>query len=358
MTTPLRVLIAGGGTGGHVVPALAIARELRDAHSAQVRLLGTARGIESKLVPAAGFPLDLIHVGQLANVSLTTRIKTLFDLPRGVLHCITLLRDFRPQVVIGVGGYASGPAMLAALLLRIPTMVYEPNAAPGMVNRFVGRYVNAAAVAFEETKPLFRHAQVTGVPVRREVFATGPLPLDHPRLLITAGSNGAKVFNETLPLIATALLQQVPGLTILHQTGERAYATTTAAYSEHNVDTAAIEVRPFIDDMPHQLDRATLVLARSGSTVAELAAAGRPALLVPFPQAADDHQTRNAEAMVRIGAAQLLPQSQLTPETLLQQLLHLFHDPQILLQMATNAWAAAKPNALQQIASLAIHLAQ
>ena len=172
----LRVLIAGGGTGGHVIPALAIARELRDKHGAEVRLLGTARGIETKLVPAAGFSLESIRVGQLANVSLATRVRTMADLPLGVARCVRLLREFRPQVVVGVGGYASGPAMLAALLLRLPTLVYEPNAVPGLVNRSVGKYVSAAAVSFPVTARFFRNATVTGVPVRQAIFDVVPKP--------------------------------------------------------------------------------------------------------------------------------------------------------------------------------------
>src|SRR3984885_6164915 len=144
----LRVLIAGGGTGGHVIPALAIARALRDQHGAEVRMVGTARGLETKLVPEAGFKLELVHVGQLKNVSLTTRARTAFYLPRGILRCISLLRAFRPHVVIGEGGYASGPAMLAAFLLRIPMMAYEPNAAPGHAHRLLGKHVAAAAGSF------------------------------------------------------------------------------------------------------------------------------------------------------------------------------------------------------------------
>ncbi len=167
----LRVLIAGGGTGGHVVPALAIARELRDAHAAEVRFVGTARGLETRLVPEAGFQLELIKVGQLKNVSLVTRLRTLFDLPLGVLRCVELLRSFRPQVVIGVGGYASGPAMMAAILLRVPTLAFEPNAVPGLANRLVGRFVSAAAVNLAETTRYFRNATVTGTPVRPEFFA-------------------------------------------------------------------------------------------------------------------------------------------------------------------------------------------
>src|SRR6202453_3966809 len=151
----MRVLIAGGGTGGHVIPALAIGRELRDAHGAEVRFVGTARGLETRLVPGAGFPLELIHVGQLKNVSLGTKLRTVVDLPLGMLRCVRLVRSFRPDVVVGVGGYASGPAMMAAILLRVPTLAYEPNAAPGLANRLVGKHVGAAAVNFAETTKYF-----------------------------------------------------------------------------------------------------------------------------------------------------------------------------------------------------------
>src|SRR5580692_22977 len=167
---PLRVMIAGGGTGGHVVPALAIGRELRDKHGVDVRMIGTTRGIEAKLVPEAGFRLELVRSGQLKNVSLMTRVRTMFDLPLGVLRCISLLREFKPQVVVGVGGYASGPAMIAAVLLRVPTLAYEPNAVPGLTNKVLGKRVSAAAVNFAQTTQYFRNAEVTGVPVRPEIF--------------------------------------------------------------------------------------------------------------------------------------------------------------------------------------------
>jgi UDP-N-acetylglucosamine--N-acetylmuramyl-(pentapeptide) pyrophosphoryl-undecaprenol N-acetylglucosamine transferase len=187
LSAALRVLIAGGGTGGHVIPGLAIARELRDAHGAEVRFVGTARGLEARLVPDAGFPLSLVRSGQLKNVSLATRLKTALDLPLGVAECLRLLREFQPQAVVGVGGYASGPGMLAAVLLRIPTLAYEPNAVPGMTNRWLGRWVSAAAVNFEQTAKYFRNAQVTGVPVRPAIFNLPPkLAAGPPRLLVTA----------------------------------------------------------------------------------------------------------------------------------------------------------------------------
>ena len=355
----LRVLIAGGGTGGHVIPALAIARELRDRHGAEVRMLGTERGLEVKLVPEAGFPLDLIRVGQLNNVSLATRLRTMGNLPLGITRASALVRRFRPGVVVGVGGYASGPAMMAAQMLRVPTLAYEPNAVPGLANRLIGRRVTAAAVNFAQTAEYFRNAIVTGVPVRQAIFEIKPraagLP---PRLLITAGSQGARIFNETMPLILKALLQAVPSLTLLHQSGPRAFDTTLEAYAKSGADAGRWEVRPFIDDMPAQYAACDLVLARAGSTVAELAAAGKPSLLVPFPQAADDHQRRNAEILEHAGAARMIVQSQLTPELLLATLTELLTDSSQLLQMGSRARSLAHPGAVEHIARLCLEIAR
>src|SRR5271169_4523986 len=172
----LKVAIAGGGTGGHIIPALAIAGELKSAHGAEILFIGTPRGLESRLVPQAGYSLSLIEVGQLKNVSLFTKTRTLLDLPLSLLRCRKLLHDFRPHVVVGVGGYASGPAMGAAILAGIPTLAFEPNAFPGLANRLVGKRVSAAAVNFEETRRYFRGARVTGIPVRKEFFEIGAKP--------------------------------------------------------------------------------------------------------------------------------------------------------------------------------------
>lgn len=356
---PLRILIAGGGTGGHVIPALAIGGELRDRHGAEVRYVGTARGLETKLVPEAGFPLELVRSGQLKNVSLITRLKTMTDLPLGILHCLRLMRTFRPNAVVGVGGYASGPAMIAAQLLRIPTVAYEPNAVPGLANRLIGKRVAAAAVNFPQTVPYFRNAQVTGVPVRQEIFDIPPHPEGAaPRLLITAGSNGAKIFNDTLPQIAAALLNAVPGLSIVHQSGPRALQETQAAYAASGADPSRWTVQAFLTDMPQQYAAASLVLARSGSTVAELCAAGKPSLLVPFPQAADDHQRKNAEILAQAGAAITLLQADLTAPILLGELSRLLNGPDTLRQMAAAARALARPGALQRIAELVLSVAR
>ncbi len=351
-------MIAGGGTGGHVIPALAIGRELRDHHAAEVRFVGTAKGLETKLVPEAGFRLELVRSGQLKNVSLMTRTRTMFDLPLGILHCVQLLREFKPQVVVGVGGYASGPAMVAALLLRVPTVAYEPNAVPGLANRLIGKRVSAAAVNFAKTTTFFRNATVTGVPVRPEIFTISPRPAGlAPRLLVTAGSQGARVFNETLPSIAVRLLEAVPGLSIVHQAGPRHVDATISAYAVAGADQTRCEVKAFLTDMPAQYAACDLVLARSGSTVAELAAAGKPSLLVPFPQAADDHQRKNAEVFADAGAAVMILQPHLTPEGLLQELTRLLMNHAVLAEMGASARKLAHPGALEKIAAMVLSLA-
>jgi len=353
-------MIAGGGTGGHVMPALAIGRELREKYGADARFIGTARGIESKLVPEAGFQLELVRSGQLKNVSLLTRVRTMFDLPLGILRCISLLREFKPQVVVGVGGYASGPAMIAAVLLRIPTLVYEPNAVPGLTNRVLGKYVSAAAVNFAQTAHYFHYSQVTGVPVRPEIFEVPKRPVGNSelRLLVTAGSNGALVFNETMPKIAKALLDALPGLTIVHQAGVRRLELTRAEFAASGGDPTRWAVEAFLMDMPAQYAAADVVLARAGSTLAEICAAGRASLLVPFAAAADDHQRKNAEVLVAAGAAEMLLQSEVTAETLKAALLGLLTNEAKREEMAARAKRLARPGALERIAGMVLSLSE
>ena len=358
---PLRVLIAGGGTGGHVIPALAVARQLRDTHGAEVRFVGTARGLETRLVPEAGFGLELIQVGQLKNVSLATRARTVADLPLGLLRCLDLLRSFKPDVVVGVGGYASGPAMMAAILLRLPTLAFEPNAVPGLANRLVGRFVSASAVNFERTVRYFRGSRVTGIPVRPEFFGIEPLPPGQPpRLLVFGGSQGARVFNAVIPRIACRLLDAVPGLSILHQAGARYAEATHAAYSESGADVSRWQVAAYLNDMPQRFAEASLILCRSGaSTVAELATAGRAAILVPFPGAADDHQMKNAEVLKAAGAAELRVQGTdaAMEELLLQDLSAMLLHPGRCEAMGVAAKRLAHPKAVEEIAGMVVALA-
>ncbi len=355
----LRVLIAGGGTGGHIIPALAVAHELVTRHQAEVLFVGTPRGMESRMVPAAGFPLRLIEVGPLKNVSLATRMRTMLDIPRSLFACRRLIREFDPHVVFGVGGYASGPGMAAALMLRVPAMAFEPNAMPGLANRLVGKHVQAAAVNFPSAAIFFHNAEVTGIPVRPEFFKLPPATGEFPHLLVFGGSQGARLFNNTLPAIAPALLAAVPGLTILHQAGLRHMETTEAAYETSGADPTRWQVSGFLDDMPARFAQANLVMARSGaSTVAELAAAGKPALLVPFAAAADDHQTRNAEELVKIEAAVMLKESDLADHgKVLECLVQLLTSHERLNAMSAAALTQSHPQAAEDIAKRLVSLA-
>jgi UDP-N-acetylglucosamine--N-acetylmuramyl-(pentapeptide) pyrophosphoryl-undecaprenol N-acetylglucosamine transferase len=350
----MRAILAGGGTGGHVIPALAIAQQLQKDYEAEVLFIGTARGIENRLVPAAGFSLKLVQVGALKNVSLATRLRTFSDLPRSVWEARRIFREFRPDVVIGVGGYASGPGMLAAVLMRIPTLVFEPNFIPGFANRMVARFVSAAAVHFEETGRYFRRCEVTGVPVREAFFQIHDGP-SAPRILVFGGSQGAHAINQVVMDSAREMLTRIPGLKIVHQTGERDFNDIQAAYAKLS---GAVEAHRFIDDMPSAFARASLLICRSGaSTVAEVTAAGKPAVFVPFPRAADDHQKRNAEALVKAGAAVMLEETKLTRETLVANVSSLLADALRLRQMDEAARKLSHPDAARDIAAMAARLA-
>ena len=323
--------------------------------------VGTSRGMESRLVPAAGFPLELIQVGPLNQVSLLTKLRTLSGLPLSVLACFRILRQFRPDAVFGVGGYASGPAMGAAILRGIPTMAFEPNAVPGMANRLVGKRVQAAAVNFPPAAKWFRNAEVTGIPVRPEFFTIPPPDYSQPpHLLIFGGSQGARIFNTLVPPLAPALLEAVPGLTLLHQAGARHADATRTAYAASGADPLRWRVEAFLDNMAEQFAAAHLVMARSGaSTVAELAAAGKPALLIPFAAAADDHQRSNAEVMVLAGAAIMIQENQLTdPAILLATLKKMLSDPTELAAMGMKARTQAHPDAAAHIADTLAQLAK
>jgi UDP-N-acetylglucosamine--N-acetylmuramyl-(pentapeptide) pyrophosphoryl-undecaprenol N-acetylglucosamine transferase len=353
----MRAILAGGGTGGHVIPALAIAQELQARYSTEVLFIGTSRGMENRLVPAAGFPLRLVQVGALNQVSLKTRLKTLFDLPRAVWDARRILAEFRPDIVIGVGGYASGPAMLAAVLKRIPTLAFEPNVVPGFANRVVARMVSAAAVHFEETAEYFPRALVTGVPVREAFFeiAGQPTASDKPTLLVFGGSQGASAINQAMIQCLPELMKQVPNIHIMHQTGERDYRSALAAYQKAGLSA---EVFPFITDMPAFFARANLILCRSGaSTVAEITAAGKPAVFVPFPRAADDHQRVNAQALERAGAAVVVEETKLESVWLADTLAALLSDPGRLQCMSQAARKLAHPDAAGDIAAMAARLA-
>jgi UDP-N-acetylglucosamine--N-acetylmuramyl-(pentapeptide) pyrophosphoryl-undecaprenol N-acetylglucosamine transferase len=353
----MRVVLAGGGTGGHVIPALAIAHQLKKQYAAELLFIGTARGIENRLVPAAGFELRLVKVGALNRVSLATRLRTLVDLPRSIWEAGRMLKDFDVDVVIGVGGYASGPAMAAAIRHGTPTIAFEPNVVPGFANRIVARWVSAAAVHFEETCQYFPNCRVTGVPVRAAFFQIPPKPpTAEPALLVFGGSQGARAINEAMMESLPGLRQRAPSLRIVHQTGERDYERVRAAYEKSGIVS---EVHKFIDDMPARFAAADLLVCRSGaSTVAEITAAGKPAVFVPFPHAADDHQNVNARALERAGAAVVVEESNLEAAYLVDTIAALIPDPGRLQRMSTVAKSLAHPRAVEEIGEMVRELAE
>src|SRR5579883_1454702 len=314
----MRVILAGGGTGGHVIPALAIAQQLKKEYAAEVLFMGTPRGMENRLVPAAGFELRLVQVGALKNVSLATRLRTALDLP-------------------------------LAILRGVRTIAFEPNVVPGFANRVVARWVSAAAVHFQQTCRYFPNCRVTGVPVRAAFFSIASRPAgSQPTLLVFGGSQGAKAINEAMIASLAGLREKVPNLRIIHQTGERDYDRVRAAYEQAG-NTA--EVFKFIDDMPGMFAQADLLVCRSGaSTVGEITAAGKPAIFVPFPRAADDHQNVNARALEHAGAAIVIEESKLEGAYLVDTIAALIGDARRLERMSGAARSLAHPKAVEEIA--------
>ena len=358
-TQTLRILVAAGGTGGHIFPALAVAEELlqRSTVVPQFQFLGTARGLETRLIEAVGFPYRALAAAGLKGIRGRQLIVNAILLPRTFVEAGSALAQFRPDVVMGMGGYVAGPVLLEATLAGIPTLLIEPNASPGFTNRALGPVVTLAAVAFEATRDCFgSKARLTGMPVRRAFFEILPKdPYPPFTILVFGGSQGSAGLNH-------ALLESLPRLGsfsasfyFIHQTGEREQRLVREAYRQANV---AAEVQAFIDDMPAAFARADLVISRAGAgTVAELAAAGKAALLVPFPAATDEHQLENAKAFERAGAARVIRQSELTPERLLRELSELLADRERLVRMGGAARRLARPDAAARIADLVYGLA-
>jgi UDP-N-acetylglucosamine--N-acetylmuramyl-(pentapeptide) pyrophosphoryl-undecaprenol N-acetylglucosamine transferase len=345
---PNHFLMAAGGTGGHVIPGLAVARELR-LRGHHATFVGTRRGMETKLVPAEGFELKLIDIGALNSVSLTRKLTTLAQLPFTTLGC---LRD-SSDAVFSMGGYVAGPPVMAALIRRTPVVVMEPNAVPGFTNRVIGRFVSRALISFEEAARYFPagRTQATGLPVREEFFRIAPKPRTAQlNLLITGGSLGSRTLNraarESWPLFRGAGIN----VRIVHQTGAAAFEEFRDAFLDSGIDG---EIVPFIGNMPDAFAAADLVVCRAGAgTVSELAAAGRPSILVPFPFAADDHQTRNAEAMERGGAASLVRDAEMNGQKLFDLVTAPGKTESALERMAAAARQFAKPGAAGKAADI------
>ena len=352
----LRVLVVAGGTGGHIFPALAVAEELalrRNTYllpSVLFQFLGTARGLEARLIEAAGFPYSTLPAAGLKGIRGWSRVRNAAILPRTFVEALGVLRTFRPDVVFGMGGYVAGPVLLEAALLRVPTVLMEPNAAPGFTNRALVPFVTLAAVGLEETARHFgSKARVTGLPVRGAFFKIPPREHRSPlTILVFGGSQGSAALNCCLagaaPLVAARSFR------IIHQTGVHDADWVSAAYQQAKVSA---EVRDFIDDMPAAFDCADLVISRAGaSTIGELTAAGKAAVLVPFPGATDQHQLRNARALERAGAARVLEQSLLTPQRLVRVIDEFVASPGRLVEMEKCAHALARPAAAARLADL------
>jgi UDP-N-acetylglucosamine--N-acetylmuramyl-(pentapeptide) pyrophosphoryl-undecaprenol N-acetylglucosamine transferase len=360
---PLRVVIAGGGTGGHLYPGIAVARELLARRAGtQISFAGTAQGIEARVLPREGFALDLIHSGGLKGKSIADRVRGVWLLPKSLGDAWRIVTLRQPNLVIGVGGYSSGPVVLVAALRGIPTMALEQNAVPGLTNRLLGRFVRAAAVSFETTQEFFgAKAFVSGNPVRPEFFeavdrsaeAGADAESSIARILIFGGSQGAHAINVGM-VEAASELAAGPPVRITHQTGERDVEMVRAAYRHMGI---AADVEPFLYDMGQQLRHADVIVCRAGATtLAEITATGRAAILIPLPTATDDHQRRNAEALAEAGAAVVLLQSEMTGHTLAQRILALSGDAGTRARMAKAARTLARPDAAKVIVDRALEL--
>ena len=346
----MKVLIAAGGTGGHIYPGIAVAKEiLRRDEASEVLFVGTARGLETRIVPENGFQLSLINSAGLKNVGFAGKVKGLSVLPKSFVEARKIIRQFRPHVVVGAGGYVSGPVLLMAAIMGCPTLVMDSNALPGFTNRQLARFVDKAALTFEEAVRFFgEKGIVTGNPVRREFFEIPrKVRSDIFHLLIFGGSQGARAINEAMADALPHLAEHRSRLTITHQTGEADVEKIRAAYAES--EFADADVRPFISDMFVEFGKSDLVIGRAGATTcAELGAAGKAALMVPLPTAADDHQRKNAEALERAGAARMILQAELTGERLAAEIGELIRSPEKISEMEAAAKSLGRPDAAER----------
>ena len=359
------LMIAGGGTGGHIYPAIAIAREYvaRDA-SRKVVFVGTERGLEKNIVPKAGFPLEFINVGGLKGKGGLDLIRNVARLPLGFIDAWRAVGRHKPDVVLGVGGYSSGPVLMSAILRRVPTIIHEANAFPGLANRVVARWVTAVAVAFNDALPRMKRTDgvITGNPIRKEFFEVGDrrsrlsgqagLPALHKqRVLVFGGSQGSRVLNDAMTGALLFLARHKDTLEIVHQTGPAELEKVRTAYNQSAFTSA--RVVPYLDPMADEIAAADVVVSRSGAmTVGELAAVGRAAILVPFAAATNNHQELNARVVERAGGAVVITEAELTPERLAGAIGEIVSNPERAARMGAAARTIATPEATKTIVDL------
>jgi UDP-N-acetylglucosamine--N-acetylmuramyl-(pentapeptide) pyrophosphoryl-undecaprenol N-acetylglucosamine transferase len=355
----VKLLIAGGGTGGHVIPALAIAREWRSrGNEREVVLVGTQRGIEMKLVPEAELPLETLRVAGLKGKGGATLAKNLAMLGPGLADALGVVRRHKPAVALGVGGYAAGPMLLATWLSGVPNVIFEANAEPGFTNKVLARISKRIATGYEAAARSWgAKAVATGCPVRPEFFSIAPRTTEKPFcLLITGGSQGALPINRAFVDSMDILARRKSELRIVHQTGERDYNAVRTAYARREINA---EVVPFLKNMAERFAWADVVVCRAGAiTTAEVAAAGRSAIFIPFGRATDSHQLRNAQEMARAGAGRVIPEQELTSERLTREIFSLLDQPQEIEKQASAARTLSRPNAVRDIVNLVEEVAQ
>ena len=350
----MKILIAAGGTGGHIFPGIAVANEvMRRDESSEVLFVGTARGLETRIVPENGYQLSLINSAGLKNVGFMGKIKGLSVLPRSFFEARQIIRQFRPHVVVGAGGYVSGPVLMMAAIMGIPTLVMDSNALPGFTNRVLSRFVDKAALSFEEAMPFFgKKGVVTGNPVRKEFFEISPkVRSDRNHILIFGGSQGARAINFAMADALRDLEPLAGQLTITHQTGGADFEAIRTAYLASSFSDA--DIRPFIPDIFVEYEKADFVICRAGATTcAELGAAGKASIMIPLPTAADDHQRKNAEALRNAGASEMILQSDISGKNLAAAITNLIAKPEKITAMEAVARKFGRPDAAERTADL------
>jgi len=348
----MKCVIAGGGTGGHLFPGMAIAEAFMDRETGnEVLFIGTERGIEARVLAGGKFPLKMIHAMPIKGRSFTGKLRALRTLPKAIVEALAVLKEFRPQIVLGVGGYASGPGVLAAFLLGTKRAIHEQNVIPGMTNRFLKAFSQRIFVSFEGAQQYFppRRTVLTGNPVRKEIAASAFLREKGPRftLLIFGGSAGAHRINMAVMEALDLLQERRSSFTFIHQTGKEDFNLVSRGYEERGFEA---EVLPFIDEMAGCYRRADLVICRSGaSTVAELAVCAKAAILIPYPHAAHHHQWMNARRLVDLGAARMITDEELNGPSLSETILHLYHAPEEREKMEEAIRKIGRPKAAEEI---------
>lgn len=345
----MKVLIAAGGTGGHIFPGIAVANEIvRRDGSSEVLFVGTARGLETKIVRDSGFQLSLIESAGLKNVGFINKIKGLSVLPKSFIEARKIIRQFRPHVVVGAGGYVSGPVLMMAAIMGYPTMLMDSNALPGFTNRQLARFVDRAALTFEESLRFFgKKGIVIGNPIRKEFFDVPAKDPNGFHVLVFGGSQGSRAINNAM----VEALPKIENVTITHQTGEADFESVRQVYSATSFPSA--DIRPFISDIFLEFAKADLIVCRAGATTcAEISAAARAAIMIPLPTAADDHQRKNAEALVAHGAARMILQKDLSGERLAAEITELNADRSKTKAMGEAARLLARPDAAERAVEL------